>query len=320
MNYIQLIKDFWTSHEENCYRTTEIALYFYLVEVCNKCSWKQSFKRNNRKIEADLNLSYNTLKESRNRLKQSGMINFETRNGDANVTYTLSNFDKVTNEVTNEVVPTSSNFDEVSHEVTTEVGTRLLTRLLPRKDKLKLNKTEAAHARVHEQPAAATNFSFQVQNIFKFWADCKNLPSAAQLTERRGAAIAELLKIYSFDEITECMALADATPTLTGKKPTKSGKLFRATIDWVIDPNNFVTLYEQRMFPQVETDEQRRNLADKKRREVERSEKVKQDAINNMKARLFAEMKAAQGDAFDFDEYEKKVIEETQKLTIDGKL
>jgi len=312
MNYIQLIKDFWTSHEENCYRTTEIALYFYLVEVCNKCSWKQSFKRNNRKIEADLNLSFNTLKESRNRLKQSGMINFETRNGDANVTYTLSKFD----EVTNEVILTSSKFDEVSRKVSNEVTHEVGTRLLPSKDKLKLNKTEAASASVHEQPAAATNFSFQVQNIFKFWDDCKNLPSAAQLTERRGAAIAELLKTYTFDEITECMTLANTTPSLNGNKTTKSGKVFRATIDWVTNPDNFVTLYEQRMFPQVETDQQRREIADRKRREIERSEKMREDAINNLKAKIYAEMKAKKGDVFNFDEYETEWKKQVQQLEL----
>lgn len=107
MNYIELIKNFWTSHNANSFSTTEIALYFYLLEVFNICQWKNQIKRNNRRVEADLDISYNTLKSARNKLQQSGLLYFKSKNGDANVIYTLSNFDEVTNEVdsvvTNEV-------------------------------------------------------------------------------------------------------------------------------------------------------------------------------------------------------------------------
>lgn len=123
MNYIEQIKGFWRSHDVETYPTNVIALYFYLLEVNNKTSWSVSFKRNNSKICADLGISYPTLNNSRNRLKQSGIIDFKTQNGNANVTYTLKNFLKVTDEVTN----------EVTDEVTNEVGSRLFES----KDKLK---------------------------------------------------------------------------------------------------------------------------------------------------------------------------------------
>lgn len=113
MKYIDYIKLFWRSHDEHSFSTTEIALYFHLLEVCNICRWKNQFKRNNIKIQADLGISYNTLKNARNRLKQSGLIDFQSKNGNANVSYSLSNFDEVANEVTNEVG------DEVANEVCT---------------------------------------------------------------------------------------------------------------------------------------------------------------------------------------------------------
>ena len=109
MNYIELIKNFWTSHNANSFSTTEIALYFYLLEVFNVCQWKNQIKRNNRRVEADLDISYNTLKAARNKLQQSGLLYFKSKNGDANVIYTLSNFDEVTNEV----------YSEVANEVST---------------------------------------------------------------------------------------------------------------------------------------------------------------------------------------------------------
>jgi hypothetical protein len=126
MNYINQIRGFWRSHEEHSFGTTEVALYFLLLEICNICHWKNPFKRNNAKIEADLGISFNTLKNARHRLCQAGLINFETRNGSPNVLYTLSKFDEVTTEVT----------AEVGDEVTTEVGDEVL----PTKDKL--NKTK----------------------------------------------------------------------------------------------------------------------------------------------------------------------------------
>lgn len=128
MNYLELIRGFWRSHEEHSFSTTEIAVYFYLLEVCNICRWKNPFKRNNAKIEADLCISYNTLKNARNKLNQCGLIAFKTKNGSPNVEYTLSNFDEVANEVS----------IKVSDEVTNEVANKVL----PTKDKLNKNKTK----------------------------------------------------------------------------------------------------------------------------------------------------------------------------------
>lgn len=118
MNPIELINKFWQLHEEHSFNVTEIALFFHLWKINNQCFWKESFRRNNSKIEADLRISFNTMKNARNKLMQSGVIIFTTKNGSPDVTYklTLSKFDEVTNEVTNEVG------DEVPAEVTTEVS------------------------------------------------------------------------------------------------------------------------------------------------------------------------------------------------------
>lgn len=128
MNYLDQIRGFWRSHEEHSFSSTEIALYFHLLEVCNICQWKNPFRRNNAKIRADLGISYNTLKNARNRLSQAGLISFKTLNGSPNVTYTLSKFDKVSIEVK----------VEVSNEVSNEVGDKVFTT----KDKLNINKTK----------------------------------------------------------------------------------------------------------------------------------------------------------------------------------
>ncbi|MDR2084366.1 MAG: hypothetical protein LBP67_05165 [Bacteroidales bacterium] len=112
MNYIELIKGFWRSHEEHSFNTTEVAVYFHLLEICNICHWKNPFKRNNSKIEADLGISFNTLKNARNKLRQAGLIRFETRNGSPNVIYTLSNFDEVGDEVGDEINKTKTKLNK----------------------------------------------------------------------------------------------------------------------------------------------------------------------------------------------------------------
>lgn len=153
MNYIEQIKGFWRSHEEHSFSSTEIALYFHLLEICNICRWKNPFKRNNAKIRADLGISPNTLSNARNKLAQCGLISFKTRSGNAEVVYTLSNFDKVSSEVTSEVgsgvenaVQTSSKSDEVSSEVngkvSSEVTSEVDSEVLVAKYKLNKNQTK----------------------------------------------------------------------------------------------------------------------------------------------------------------------------------
>ena len=119
MNYIEYINNFWAIHEEETFCTTDISLYFYLLKVNNACGWKSIFRRNNSKIEADLGISYNTLRGSRERLMSANLLKYVSKNGSSDVTYTLtsSKFDEVGCDVTNEVG--SEVGSEVTHEVIT---------------------------------------------------------------------------------------------------------------------------------------------------------------------------------------------------------
>ncbi len=174
MNYIEQIRGFWRSHEEHSFSTTEVALYFYLLEVCNSCSWKNPFKRNNAKIEADLGISFKTLSTARNKLQQHGLIVLKTRNGYANVDYTLGKFPKVRDEVR----------DEVKDEVKDEVGDEVRTS----KDKLNKNKTKREgmyspatnnffvgidEDKPEEQPATVSYQTFVKPTVEEVEAYCK---------------------------------------------------------------------------------------------------------------------------------------------------
>lgn len=135
MNYIVLIKKFWFLQNYHSLSVTDIALYFYLLEVNNVCLWSNTFNRNNKRIEADLNISFNTLAVARNKLKQVGLIDFETKNGSPNVKYTLSNFDKVADKVTDKVTDelASEVVDEVLNEVVEKVADELTDEIIKQK-------------------------------------------------------------------------------------------------------------------------------------------------------------------------------------------
>lgn len=145
MNPLQLINKFWQLHEEHSFNVTEIALFFHLWKINNQCFWKESFRRNNSKIEADLRISFNTMKNARNKLQQCGVITFTTRNGSPDVVYriTLSNSDEVPIEVPIEVV--NEVVTKVSSEVSsTKIKQRQQTKTKPKPVSKSHSKTEVS--------------------------------------------------------------------------------------------------------------------------------------------------------------------------------
>ena len=117
MTYIDYIKNFWLQHNAYSLTVTETALYFYLLETNNLCRWANTFNRNNSKVLADLGIaSLKTLSAARNRLKQVGLIDFKTKNGSPNVSYTLVKFTEVREQVDTEVG------EQVREQVVTELN------------------------------------------------------------------------------------------------------------------------------------------------------------------------------------------------------
>lgn len=130
MNYIDRINDFWIAHEANQFSPTEIALYFYLLKIANICHWPDSFERNNAKIIVDLSVSFKTLAKARNRLKQTGMIDFRTKNGSPNVKYS---FDRLPDERKPKPAPTVDSSSDTPEEETPKEPTPKPTPPQPKK-------------------------------------------------------------------------------------------------------------------------------------------------------------------------------------------
>ena len=81
MNYIELINNFWRLHRGYSFSPIEIALYFYLVDVCNGLGWKNPFNQTNTYIVGTLGISEKALYNARKSLEEAGLIEFESGNG-----------------------------------------------------------------------------------------------------------------------------------------------------------------------------------------------------------------------------------------------
>ena len=74
MTYIDLINNFWRMHGSQEFGPNEIALYFYLLNECNRQGWPSPLVRPNSKICLGLGMSENTLMRCRNTLKMRGVL------------------------------------------------------------------------------------------------------------------------------------------------------------------------------------------------------------------------------------------------------
>jgi hypothetical protein len=80
MNYIELINSFWASDWSYSFNSTEIALYFSILNHANKARWPESFTLPNSVLLVSLKCTKDHLIRARRRLCKAGLIKY--RNGD----------------------------------------------------------------------------------------------------------------------------------------------------------------------------------------------------------------------------------------------
>lgn len=260
MNYIRLINGFWNLHEVKSFRATEISLYFYLLKVCNSVAWSASFELKNQRILVDLCMSYHTMCNARNKLKQSGLIDFETKTGSNKTVYsivtTFANFAKVGETSAETFAETFANFAKVvsiSNNNIYNNKTKTKTVVVEEKEKEK------------EETAAAA-VSFQIKKIIEFWnTRCNNMPAVAGVTPARAREIENLLRVYTIDEICDCLFIASQSPTLNGERNERPVK-----IDWCL--KNFLSLYEDR----ITINAQKQRAAEEQEKEILAAKRIEQ--------------------------------------------
>ena len=251
MNYLELINRFWLAHEGNLFSCTETALYFYLLKTCNLCGWPDSIKRNNAKIQADLGITYPTLSKARNRLKQTGMIDFKTKAGSCNTSYTFKNILKVSLKDCTEVTT------EVSSEVGNEVGCEVDSDTYYKGDKdkrLKIKQKSPESPPKSEDAELPLETSGngdsgkpnipgkpEIEEIVKFYNDtCQSLRPVKILTDKRRAAVSARLREHGREAVFNVIRAAGRSSFLAGQNT----RGWTADFDWIFRPENFVKVLE----------------------------------------------------------------------------
>ena len=75
-SYIEFANQFWQYNNEQPIGVNCTALYFYLLKVNNSLNWKPTFKHSDKRISIDLGISINTVRTSKEKLRDLGLINF----------------------------------------------------------------------------------------------------------------------------------------------------------------------------------------------------------------------------------------------------
>lgn len=89
MNYISQINAFYDWLETNPISDSSIVLWHGLMHINNKCGWKQEFPVAISSIQNKTRLSKSSILRARNNLKQCGLIDFKTRDGNLSAVYRM---------------------------------------------------------------------------------------------------------------------------------------------------------------------------------------------------------------------------------------
>lgn len=102
MNYIRLMNQMWRSAMMSPMPASEIALFAYLVNECNKRFWQMPFSCSTTRISDDLRVSRQTVITAREHFVKRRLISFtEGKSRHLPSTYTLTNWtDDLTVELT----------------------------------------------------------------------------------------------------------------------------------------------------------------------------------------------------------------------------
>ena len=92
MNYIFQINAFYDWLETNPISDSSIALWHGLMHINNKCGWKQEFAVAISSIQNKTGLSKSSILRARNNLKQCGLIEFKSRDGNQSTIYKMFAF------------------------------------------------------------------------------------------------------------------------------------------------------------------------------------------------------------------------------------
>lgn len=89
MTYVELLSEFWRQNGFKPFGAMDATVYFYLVHQCYIRDWLNPFELQTRNLELALGITRKSIQESKNRLKQRGMIDFTDGNRGKTPSYSI---------------------------------------------------------------------------------------------------------------------------------------------------------------------------------------------------------------------------------------
>lgn len=177
MNYIEQINLLHRIRRKDSLEPIAVALHVILLDICNSDDWENPFSLKNDRIISDLNVSFKTLAAARNKLKQSGLIKFQTKNGSPECIYKILNSDESKSARTSVKIPevrdgvTDEVTAEVEDEVTDEVKPVYTTGII----KPKPNQTKKKVAEGKPPPVSKKNEPEKITKVSSLYTDCMEI-------------------------------------------------------------------------------------------------------------------------------------------------
>lgn len=82
MKYLSAIENFWKINQKQSLGSTAIAMYLYLLKIWEE-NGQKDFKLSDIQLAKNIEVARQTIKPTRNKLSESGLINFNAKNGSA---------------------------------------------------------------------------------------------------------------------------------------------------------------------------------------------------------------------------------------------
>lgn len=227
MTYIELINRYWKLNKECSFTSYETHLYFKLLDTCNSLGWKNPFSQSNRYICGEIGVSEPKLIDLRNKLKQYGLIDFESG--------------KIKREKTQYFILGLTEFS-LNHSQSNSLNDSLTDSLngenrldnirhISRKDK----EIDSSPVSPVGEPQVPASKIIDLYNEL-----CKNLQPVKILTEKRRKAINARIREHGFEKVSLMLQNASKSSFLAGQ----NNRGWTADLDWLFKPENFAKTLE----------------------------------------------------------------------------
>jgi hypothetical protein len=219
MTYLDLINQFWQKDLEYSFSSTEVDVYFRLLDRCNKLGWKSPFNLSVERLMAQMGMrTKKPLDTARKRLREAGLLEFKNGSGRGLTTeYTLigvgTSFERVP-ERGNKNIPLSGTLSEPLSGA--------LSGLL-HKSKIKSKKKESNDSESADKISASTTVEEPPLAPWAAWITA-NAPDVQRMKQPLTAEQWTQL-VKDFGEPTTCEVLLAMHNTTGAEKKYKSAYL-----------------------------------------------------------------------------------------------